>query len=136
MKYIKTFESHRKTKKAEPVNEELLGMPSLKDVKAKAQAWIEANKSNPEFKEALDKARAEMKKLDPSTQSKLKELSKETPEEIKAFGRKNALPKNVIYKMLEKYHYLRLYHQLKDILEDGEVTDSEIQSIKTEKTNR
>jgi predicted nucleotidyltransferase len=55
-----------------------------------------------------------------------------TPEEIKTFGKKNLLPKNVIYKMLEKYHYLRLYHQLKDILDDGKITDAEIRSIKTE----
>jgi cytidyltransferase-like protein len=55
-----------------------------------------------------------------------------TPEEIKTFGKKNLLPKNVIYKMLEKYHYLKLYHQLKDILEDGKITDAEIRSIKTE----
>ena len=55
-----------------------------------------------------------------------------TPEEIKTFGKKNLLPKNVIYKMLEKYHYLKLYHQLKDILDDGEITDAEIRSIQTE----
>ena len=55
-----------------------------------------------------------------------------TPEEIKTFGKKNLLPKNVIYKMLEKYHYLRLYHQLKDILDDGKITDAEIRSIQTE----
>ena len=53
-----------------------------------------------------------------------------TPEEIKAFGRKNQLPKNVVYKMLEKYHYLTFYKKLKEILEDGQVTDAEIDSIK------
>ena len=52
-----------------------------------------------------------------------------TPEEIKAFGRKNQLPKNVIYKMLEKYHYLTMYKKLKEILDDGQVTDAEINSI-------
>jgi nicotinamide mononucleotide adenylyltransferase len=55
-----------------------------------------------------------------------------TPEEIKDFGRKNQLPKNVVYKMLEKYHYLTFYKELKHILEDGEITDAELQSIKTE----
>jgi len=59
-----------------------------------------------------------------------------TPEEIKTFGKKNLLPKNVIYKMLEKYHYLKLYHQLKDILDDGKITDAEIRSIKTEGVNK
>jgi hypothetical protein len=55
-----------------------------------------------------------------------------TPDEIRTFGKKNLLPKNVIYKMLEKYHYLKLYHQLKDILDDGKITDAEIRSIQTE----
>jgi len=59
-----------------------------------------------------------------------------TPEEIRTFSKKNLLPKNVIYKMLEKYHYLRLYHQLKDILDDGKITDAEIRSIKTEGVNK
>ena len=55
-----------------------------------------------------------------------------TPDEIRTFGKKNLLPKNVIYKMLEKYHYLKLYHHLKDILHDGKITDAEIRSIQTE----
>jgi nicotinamide mononucleotide adenylyltransferase len=58
-----------------------------------------------------------------------------TPEEIKTFGRKNQLPKNVIFKMLEKYHYLSFYKKLKEILDDGQVTDAEIQSIQTENYN-
>jgi hypothetical protein len=56
-----------------------------------------------------------------------------TPEEIKTFGRKNQLPKNVIYKMLEKYHYLTFYKELKDILEDGQVTDAEYNLYKLKK---
>lgn len=59
-----------------------------------------------------------------------------TPEEIKNFGRKNQLPKNVVYKMLEKYHYLTFYKALKDIIKDGEITDAELDSIKTEATNK
>ena len=52
-----------------------------------------------------------------------------SPEEIKTFGKKHKLPKNVIYKYLEKYHYMKMYKKLKDILEDGEITDDEIDSI-------
>jgi len=52
-----------------------------------------------------------------------------TPDEIRNFGRKNQLPKNVIYKMLEKYHYLTMYKKLKEILSDNEITDTEIKSI-------
>jgi nicotinamide mononucleotide adenylyltransferase len=59
-----------------------------------------------------------------------------TPEEIKTFGRKNQLPKNVIYKMLEKYHYLTFYKALKDIIKDGEITDAELDSIKLEAVNK
>src|SRR6056300_1264631 len=55
-----------------------------------------------------------------------------SPDEIRQYGVKNRLPKNVVYKMLEKYHYLKFYKKCKKILEDGEVTDAEIDSLKTE----
>ena len=55
-----------------------------------------------------------------------------TPDEIKTYGIKNRLPKNVIYKMLEKYHYLKFYKKCKEILDDGEVSDDEIDSLKKE----
>ncbi len=56
-----------------------------------------------------------------------------SPEQIKTYGIKNRLPKNVIYKMLEKYHYLKFYKKCKKILDDGEVTDAEIDSLKEAK---
>jgi len=43
-----------------------------------------------------------------------------TPKEIVKFGTHNRLPKNVIYKMLEKYQYVKLWHDLEDILGDDE----------------
>ena len=52
-----------------------------------------------------------------------------SPEEIKKFSIKNRLPKNVVYKMLEKYHYLTFYKKCKKILDDGKVTDKEIDSL-------
>tara|TARA_R110000772_G_scaffold33702_2_gene81945 strand:+ start:9432 stop:12368 length:2937 start_codon:yes stop_codon:yes gene_type:complete len=55
-----------------------------------------------------------------------------SPDEIRQFGIKNRLPKNVIYKMLEKYHYLKFYKKCLKILDDGIVTDAEIDSLKTE----
>ena len=55
-----------------------------------------------------------------------------SPDEIRTYGIKNRLPKNVIYKMLEKYHYLKFYKKCKDILDDGKVTDAEIDSLKKE----
>ena len=53
-----------------------------------------------------------------------------TPDEIKTYSIKNRLPANVIYKMLEKYHYLTLLKKCKKILDDGQVTDDEIDSLK------
>ena len=55
-----------------------------------------------------------------------------TPDEIKTFSIKNRLPKNVIYKMLEKYHYLTFLKKCIKILDDGEVTDAEIDSLRKE----
>ena len=40
------------------------------------------------------------------------------------------LPKNVIFKYLEKYHYITFFKRCKDILKDGEVSDDEIDSLK------
>jgi len=56
-----------------------------------------------------------------------------SPDEIRQYGIKNRLPKNVVYKMLEKYHYLKFYKKCKKILDDGEVTDAEIDSLKEAK---
>ena len=53
-----------------------------------------------------------------------------TPDEIKTYSIKNRLPANLIYKMLEKYHYLILLKKCKKILDDGQVTDDEIDSLK------
>jgi len=53
-----------------------------------------------------------------------------TPDQIRTYGIKNRLPKNVIYKMLEKYHYLTFFKRCKKILDDGKVSDAEIDSLK------
>jgi len=52
-----------------------------------------------------------------------------SPDEIRKFGVKNRLPKNVIYKMLEKYHYLKFFKKLKEIMEDGKITPAELKSL-------
>ena len=57
-----------------------------------------------------------------------------TPDEIQIYSIKNRLPKNVIYKMLEKYHYLTFLKKCKKILDDGEVTDAEIDSLRKEES--
>jgi len=59
-----------------------------------------------------------------------------SPDEIQKFGIKNRLPKNVIYKMLEKYHYLLFYKKCKKILDDGVVTDDEIDDLKIHEQRR
>ena len=53
-----------------------------------------------------------------------------TPDEIRSYGIKNRLPKAVIYKMLEKYHYITFFKRCKKILDDGEVSPDEIDSLK------
>tara|TARA_E500000178_G_scaffold152890_1_gene152726 strand:- start:32300 stop:35845 length:3546 start_codon:yes stop_codon:yes gene_type:complete len=53
-----------------------------------------------------------------------------SPDEIRKYAIKNRLPKNVIYKMLEKYHYITFYKKCKKIMDDGVVTDAEIDSLK------
>jgi len=55
-----------------------------------------------------------------------------TPDEIRTFSIKNRLPKNVIYKMLEKYHYLTFLKKCIKILDDDKVTDAEIDSLRNE----
>ena len=53
-----------------------------------------------------------------------------TPDEIRKYGVAHKLPKNVIFKYLEKYHYITFMKKCKDILDDGKVTDKEIDSLK------
>jgi predicted nucleotidyltransferase len=53
-----------------------------------------------------------------------------TPDQIRTYGIKNRLPKAVIYKMLEKYHYITFFKRCKKILDDGKVSDDEIDSLK------
>jgi len=59
-----------------------------------------------------------------------------TPDEIQKYGIKNRLPKAVIYKMLEKYHYILFYKKCKKILDDGVVTDKEIDDLEMHEARR
>tara|TARA_B100000959_G_scaffold285405_1_gene360052 strand:- start:2011 stop:5121 length:3111 start_codon:yes stop_codon:yes gene_type:complete len=52
-----------------------------------------------------------------------------TPDEIRQYGQKHKLPKNIIYKYLEKYHYMKFWKVLKDIVEDEKITDDEIDRL-------
>lgn len=53
-----------------------------------------------------------------------------TPEEIRTYGTNSYLPGNVIYKLLEKYHYLKLLKTVNKIISDGEISKSEIKVLK------
>ena len=53
-----------------------------------------------------------------------------TPMEIRKFGKKNNLPDNILYKMLERYFYRDLALKLKPLLADGKITKSEIPKVK------
>ena len=59
-----------------------------------------------------------------------------SPDEIRQYGIKNRLPKAVIYKMLEKYHYLKFYKKCKKILDDGKVDDKEIDDLEMHEARR
>jgi len=106
-----------------------------------------------DYDELTELKPGEIKDLEKRTQNKLNEIEQDieqlknigtdldnqrraafdtdmTPDEIKTYSIKNRLPANVIYKMLEKYHYLTLLKKCKKILEDGQVTDDEIDSLK------
>ncbi len=53
-----------------------------------------------------------------------------SPKEIQKYGTHNKLPKNVIYKMLEKYYYIKLMHDLEDILgDDDKLSDTEADKL-------
>ena len=52
-----------------------------------------------------------------------------SPDDIRKFGVQHKLPKNVIYKMLEKYHYLNFYKHLVEIMKDGKITPDELKSL-------
>ena len=54
-----------------------------------------------------------------------------TPKEIAIYGVKNRLPQNVIYKLLERYHYLDFLNRLKNILgDDKHITKEKVIDIK------
>ena len=59
-----------------------------------------------------------------------------SPDEIRQYGIKNRLPKAVVYKMLEKYHYLKFYKKCKKILDDGKVSDKEIDDLEMHEARR
>jgi uncharacterized membrane-anchored protein YjiN (DUF445 family) len=77
MKHLRSFESFA-------VNEEIMGLPKLSEIKSQAKEWLSKNKNNPEFKKALQDMKSEFEKLDPKTQSKLKSLANKSSQEIQS----------------------------------------------------
>lgn len=54
-----------------------------------------------------------------------------TQTDLIKWGEKNRLPQNVIYKLLEKYHYLKLLHSISEIIgNDGSISPSEFNEIR------
>jgi len=54
-----------------------------------------------------------------------------TPEELRIYKIHNMLPDNVIYKLLEKYHYFRLINKLKKIIgDDSKLSKKEVEELK------
>ncbi len=53
-----------------------------------------------------------------------------TQKDIIRYGEKNRMPANVIYKLLEKYHYLKLLHTISDIIgNDNSLSPSELREL-------
>ena len=48
-----------------------------------------------------------------------------TPDEIRKYGEKNRTPGNVIFKLLEKYHYLQFLAKIKEIIGDNKKVSPE-----------
>jgi len=101
------------------------------------------------LKEKLDKKLTEINnniaKL-ADTYTELKDARNEafsdkmTPSEIKKYGIKTRLPGNVVFKLIERYHYLDLYRKIKKIIgDDGILSHNEFESLnsilKTKLTN-
>lgn len=53
-----------------------------------------------------------------------------TTDEIRKYGKKNNLPENIIYKMLERYYYFDFVKKLKKLIEDDKITTDDIKDIK------
>ena len=57
-------------------------------------------------------------------------MQKLTPEKLRKYGSQNALPKNVIYKLMEKYYYLQFFVQLEKIIgKDNKLSPAEAQKV-------
>ena len=57
-------------------------------------------------------------------------MQKLTPESLRKYGSSNALPKNVIYKLMEKYYYLQFFTQLEKIIgDDGKLSPKEADKV-------
>lgn len=53
-----------------------------------------------------------------------------SPEEIRKYGKKNRLPENVTYKLLERYYYFDFIKKLKKIIHNGDVSGKDVEEIK------
>ena len=53
-----------------------------------------------------------------------------TPDQIAKWGEQQRLPKNVVYKMLEKYYYFDFLHKIEEIVGDDEkIDDTEMKTL-------
>ena len=54
-----------------------------------------------------------------------------TPQEIRVYGSKNQLPENILYKLLEKYYYVKFIKKIESILDDKDALElSDVPKIK------
>jgi hypothetical protein len=53
-----------------------------------------------------------------------------TPQQIAEYGTKNALPENVVFKLMERYYYLAMMRKLKALIDNNDIdTDEEVEQV-------
>lgn len=74
MKHIKTFETYS-------MNEELFGLPTLKEAKEKIQKWLEEHQNDPKVQSVMLKVQKAFESLPQSVKDKIKSFAKDQTEQ-------------------------------------------------------
>ena len=52
-----------------------------------------------------------------------------SPQDIAKYGSKNKLPDNVIFKLMERYQYFNWMWKLRDLFDDGNIDDDDVEQV-------
>lgn len=54
-----------------------------------------------------------------------------SPQEISEYGSKNLLPENVIFKLMERYYYLKMMREMKSLIDEDDIdSDKDVEQVK------